>query len=376
MKIWIIGRDYPTVSNHMWGSFEFEQAKLLAEYGHNVSYISLTLSFFQRGDPRGFRQFEECGVNVFAWSKLYFPGKMGIYLPNYEDGCWKKLLDKAFTYTGMPEVIHIHYPTMIGSINEIENYRRMGAKLFVTEHWSRVLNNKLKTHEKKRMIYYASNANCYFSVGKPLQDAVRKMVNVTVPMQVMPNMVSPCFSPCSNNNHSNKAFVFIAIGRLSGVKQFDVIIQQFIQQFSENENIKLKIVGSGECWNNLKNIAKGNAQIEFTGALTQADVSKALANADALVSFSRYETFGVPVIEAWACGKPVIVSAQTAVSSYLNSDLGLAVNCDQPDQLGEAMKQMYMNINEYNSDKISTFAESNFSSEVIYKKLCAAYEMY
>ena len=32
MKIWIIGRDYPTVSNNGWGSFEFEQAKLLAKY--------------------------------------------------------------------------------------------------------------------------------------------------------------------------------------------------------------------------------------------------------------------------------------------------------------------------------------------------------
>ena len=123
MKIWVIGRGYPTTSNKMWGSFEFEQAKLLARNGHDVSYISLTLSFFDRKDPRGYRNFIEDNVNVHAYSHFYFPGKFGIYWEKFEDKCWAKILGKAQEVSGLPDVIHVHYPSMISSIREIEKYR-------------------------------------------------------------------------------------------------------------------------------------------------------------------------------------------------------------------------------------------------------------
>ena len=64
MKIWVIGRGYPTPENKMWGSFELEQAKMLARNGHDVSFIALTLSFFSRKDHRGIRSFVEDFVNI------------------------------------------------------------------------------------------------------------------------------------------------------------------------------------------------------------------------------------------------------------------------------------------------------------------------
>ncbi|WP_455618381.1 glycosyltransferase [Eisenbergiella sp.] len=376
MRIWIIGRDYPTVSNNGWGSFEFEQAKLLAKYNHEVSYISLTLSFFKRGDQRGFRYFEEAGVNIYTYSRLYFPGKAGIYLEEYEDNCWKNLLKKVSSSSGTPDVIHVHYPTMISSISLIEKYRNMGVKIFVTEHWSRVLKNTLKKHELKRMIYYASHANCFFTVGSSLQTAVHRIVDVTVPMDVIPNMVSPLFSLNISVNKNDKEFEFIMVGKLTASKQFDVVIRQFSEQFGGNKNVKLKIVGSGEDKNKLMKIAGKSEQIIFTGTLGLQDVAKEIAEADALISFSKYETFGVPIIEAWACGKPVIASTGTGVASYVNKDLGLIVAHDKTDQLRTAMDYIYKNIYTYNSQIISEFAMKNFSGETIYRKLFYSYEKY
>lgn len=78
MKIWIIGRGYPTTSSGMWGSFELEQARLLARKGYDVSYIALTLSFFDRKAPRGLRNFQNGGVKVYACSYFFCPGKAGM----------------------------------------------------------------------------------------------------------------------------------------------------------------------------------------------------------------------------------------------------------------------------------------------------------
>ena len=39
MRIWVIGRAYPSKSNGMMGNFEFEQAQMLASAGQDVTYI-------------------------------------------------------------------------------------------------------------------------------------------------------------------------------------------------------------------------------------------------------------------------------------------------------------------------------------------------
>ena len=104
MKIWVVGRGYPTPANKMWGSFELEQARLLARNGHDVSYIALTLSFFNRKDPRGMRIFDEDGVKVYAYSHLYFPGKFGVYWEGFEDKCWRLLYSKVEAVSGLPDI--------------------------------------------------------------------------------------------------------------------------------------------------------------------------------------------------------------------------------------------------------------------------------
>ena len=126
----------------------------------------------------------------------------------------------------------------------------------------------------------------------------------------------------------------------------------------------------------MKKIAGKSERIIFTGTLGLQDVAKEIAEADALISFSKYETFGVPIIEAWACGKPVIASAGTGVASYVNKDLGLIVAHDKTDQLRTAMDYIYKNIYTYNSQIISEFAMKNFSGETIYRKLFYSYENY
>lgn len=375
MKIWVVGRGYPTPANRMWGSFELEQAKLLARNSHDVSYIALTLSFFNRKDPRGMRFFVEDGVKVYAYSQLYFPGKFGIYWESFEDSCWRRLYSEAEKQSGLPDIIHIHYPSMLSGINVVEQYRKRGVKIFVTEHWSRVLINKLKKHERKRLKYYACRANCLACVGESLEKAISTIVTVAVPMEIIPNIVSPIFFKTPMEKNEND-FTFVTVGRLVPLKQFDVVIEQFLKMFKGNYNVRLKIIGSGDERSKLEGMCKGDQRILFLGEISLADVKKEIDKADALVSFSKYETFAVPVTEAWACGKPVIVSDKSGVASFVNNERGIVVSSDSHDNLGKALKKIYMKHDDYSSDKISDFAKKNFSDEAIMSKLDQMYRTY
>lgn len=375
MKIWVIGRGYPATSNGMWGSFELDQAKLLARGGNEVCYIALTLSFFKRREPRGFRRFEENGVSIYIYSQFYFPGKMGIYLEKFEDECWRRLLNEAEGELGMPELIHVHYPSMISSTYEINQYRQKGVKLFVTEHWSRVLINNLKKHEMIRLRYYGLHANCFISVGQQLLDAACCLTDISVPKEIIPDLASPLFRIAEKKKFSD-IFMFIIVGRLVPIKQFDLVIKQFIERFDGNDKVMLKVIGSGKARASLERIAVGCHQIQFTGALNPEDVAKEIAGADALISYSKYETFCVPVVEAWMCGKPAIISNKAGISSYMTKERGIEVPFDCPAQLGRAMIDMYHNYDKYDSEKIAGYAEHMFSEKTIYEKLIELYKKY
>lgn len=371
MKIWVVGRGYPTPDNRMWGSFELEQAKLLARYGHEVSYIALTLSFFNRKDSRGMRVFEEDGVSVIAYSHVYFPGKLGVYWERYEDNCWRRLFLEA-EKQGFPDLLHIHYPSMISSINVVDAYKRRGARIYVTEHWSRVLINNLKAHEFARLKYYARNANCFASVSEILEKSIKELTDVDVPTAIIPNIVSPVFFEKPQKVQSD-TFAFITVGRLVPLKQFDVVIDQFRSVFKNEERVILKIIGTGSERTKLESLCAGDKRISFLGEARLQKVADEMASSNALISYSKYETFAVPVAEAWASGNPTIVSDRSGIAPYVTSENGIVVKADSPFELGNAMRHVYDAYADYNPEQISSYARDRFCDQPIIKILESIY---
>lgn len=372
MKIWVIGRGYPTPANKMWGTFELEQAKLLARGGHEVSYIALTLSFFDRKDIRGLRAFTEDGVAVHVYSHFYFPGKLGVYLEKFEDGCWRKLFAQAEKQSGLPDLIHVHYPSMITSINEIAACQKRGVRIYATEHWSRVLVNNLKKHERRRLQFYTAQASCFASVSPALEKAVRELAEVRVPTRIIPNIISPLFFRAKAPAEKS-GFTYICVGRLVPLKQFDAVIRAFQQEFPEDQSARLVLIGTGSDRQKLLAMAEGDSRISLPGELPLEKVAEAIAAADVLVSFSRYETFAAPVAEAWACGRPVIVSEQSGIAPYVTAENGIVVSGERPEQLRRAMLSLRENYGKYRPQQISDYAAAHFNDEAVLAQLNAMY---
>lgn len=73
----------------------------------------------------------------------------------------------------------------------------------------------------------------------------------------------------------------------------------------------LLIVGDGPDRLKLETLARQlgiDADTRFVGAVPHADVPDWLSRLDVCVAASRHESFGVAVVEASACGRPVVVS--------------------------------------------------------------------
>ncbi|OXS61633.1 hypothetical protein B1A99_03175 [Cohnella sp. CIP 111063] len=118
--------------------------------------------------------------------------------------------------------------------------------------------------------------------------------------------VKPNFRSSHRNTSTpdNKAEFFLYVGRLSAEKGIKQLVQTWMLL---EEDKKLVIVGDGPDEQELKQIAKGKANIAFLGKRDSSSVMRHMAEARFLITPSVcYEGFPMAIIEAYSVGTPVI----------------------------------------------------------------------
>ena len=100
---------------------------------------------------------------------------------------------------------------------------------------------------------------------------------------------------------------FIAVGRLEEQKGFDILIKAFKSVVASHSNASLEIYGEGTQRGVLRKLIR-EFDLEESVTLKGAtkDISRAYAGADFFVLSSRFEGFGLVIVEAQAHGLPVV----------------------------------------------------------------------
>ena len=95
---------------------------------------------------------------------------------------------------------------------------------------------------------------------------------------------------------------------------------------------------------------------------------------DAFVLSSRYETFGVVLIEAMACGRPVIAPSGSGPDCIVTQDTGVLFPPDNLEQLSYQLLEMRNNFQKYDAYRIRQSCIDRFSEEVIVRRIVEVYE--
>jgi glycosyltransferase involved in cell wall biosynthesis len=100
---------------------------------------------------------------------------------------------------------------------------------------------------------------------------------------------------------NDKEDFFLLAGRLVPYKHAEVVIESF----AADPGRRLIVVGDGPEKDRVRNAAKGCTNIDFRGSVPQSVLIDLMQRARALV-FAAEEDFGITMVEAQACGTPVI----------------------------------------------------------------------
>lgn len=175
----------------------------------------------------------------------------------------------------------------------------------------------------------------------PTRFAREKFIQSGLPahkIRVKPHFVYP--DPGARETAGNYA---LFVGRLSADKGVTVLLEAW-QQLAE---IPLKIVGDGPLKSELQKYVQTRSlsQVELLGWQSRDRVYSLMKGAYCLIFPSQlYETFGRVIVEAFACGLPVISSNLGALAETVeNGRTGLYFTPGNPDDLAVKVARAWRN---------------------------------
>jgi glycosyltransferase involved in cell wall biosynthesis len=136
-----------------------------------------------------------------------------------------------------------------------------------------------------------------------------------------------------------------AVGTVEPRKNLRLLIQALrILKFTASLDSPLLVVGASG-WKNsslfseIRSAGLTENEIRFLGYIPDADMPKFYAGSQLFLFPSLYEGFGLPPVEAMACGAPVIASNAPCMPEILG-DASMLVPYDQPEVIASAIKQL------------------------------------
>jgi glycosyltransferase involved in cell wall biosynthesis len=124
-------------------------------------------------------------------------------------------------------------------------------------------------------------------------------------------------------------------------KGLDVLLHALRRLQCMNLSLKLVLVGDGPLRQQLQMLAASlgiKDKVEFLGQRGRADVVELLRGCEVFVLPSRSEPFGIAIIEALACGKPVVATSVGGIPEIIeNRKNGILVEPNNPNALAEGL---------------------------------------
>lgn len=172
--------------------------------------------------------------------------------------------------------------------------------------------------------------------------------------------------------------IILYLGRLNKIKAPDLLIKSFAELSNEMEGVKLVMVGPDDgCMENLNHLLRSKDledKVLFTGPLYNQDKLEAYVDADIYVLPSLYETFPNTVIEACACGTPVVITDRCGISQMIADTVGIVVEYDK-NSLKDGLIHLLVDdeLREKFEARCSDFVEEHFNIHNVIDSLESIY---
>ena len=318
---------------------------------------------------------EEKVTENFIIYIYYYPSIKGILSPVINGvkrfSALRKMYNKIFADSS-PDLVHVHVAYPAG-LFALYLKKRKGLEYIISEHDGIYMPGYDNYHvpgkfEKKMVPVIYKNAKKIHTVSKSLGNALVDLKLANTKPIVIPNVVNTDVFQYREKERSN-IFRFIHISSLINQKNPEGMLMAISLVKKERSDLVLKIIGPAK--EKFKKMVKDlslEKEVAFMGEIPYADVAKEIGNSDAMIHFTRYETFGCVIAESLCCGVPVIVSDLDVTRELVTDGVsGLLVEENKVNDLAEKILFFMKTEFKINSQKIATENQEKFKYDRVGK---------
>ncbi|MBI2730577.1 MAG: glycosyltransferase [Sphingobacteriales bacterium] len=306
-------------------------------------------------------------VIYYHTTNLILPSFDRMYSFRKYQQLFKREILEYIAENGKPHLVHVHV-TMNAGILAVWLKENYNIPFVVTEHWSGLLPEANDNFYTKpfwfKLIWkkIISNALSISTVSFYLKENVSKITPITNCV-VIPNVVDTGIFFPEVKKSTEDQFSLIHITRMDYQKNPEAVWKGFFEAASFGYSFKVLVYTD-----DVVKAEMFTAKYKLTNYVTikpevpQAELAIAMQHANALILFSKYETFGCVVAEANACGVPVIVSDIPVMHELVQEGVnGVFAASDNARSLGKIIVECVQQKYNFNKKLIADTAYAKYN---------------
>ncbi len=325
--------------------------KLLKERGHNVIFIGAR-------DSEHREDSEHHLVKTYRFRSIPVPKSYGwnLAFPTVSE------LKKVFLAEKI-NLVHIILP-MSGAIVAVRAARALGIKIVAHSHsqpenlfmdMPKIIQPPLHKLWNKYLNWLYSKAEVVIYPSELARSLLHDLNKKDQPWKIISNGINlKEFHPmhignfCERFDIPKHSVKLLFVGRLFPEKSVDTLVKAMPFILKEHPDTHLLIAGAGHLRNKLENLActlRVDKHTTFLGLISEEDKILAYNACDIFILPSFAELEGMVVLEAMACGKPIIISdAKMSASRFLVNGNGLLFKTGEPKSLAHQALELISDV--------------------------------
>lgn len=242
-----------------------------------------------------------------------------------------------------PDLVNAHYATGYGLLARLVGFRSTLLSVWGSDVYD---------FPKKSFLHrwlLKGNLQAASAVGSTSHCMARKTAETFQHslMFITPFGIDENIFSCKEIAREKTKLVIGTVKTLSSTYGIDTLIEAFafvVRRYPNPNQLVLEITGCGSELDSLRTLALKldvEKQVLFHGAVSHESVPKLLNRLDIYVALSRLESFGVAILEASSCERPVVVSdAEGCAEVTIDGVTGFVVPRDNPQAAADAILKL------------------------------------
>jgi len=295
-------------------------SKYLSRRGYDVTILTTDYQI----DAGYISELQKEGVTVVALKSLF---NYCLFIPSPDIETWLKKNIQGY------DLVHLHGARSYQNIHVAKYARKYGVPYIIQSHGSILCINGRETLKNAYDLMWGNktyeSASKFIALNNREKEQYLQFKIPESKIYEIPNGIDleelvelpevgyfrGKFKIESSEN------VILYLGRLHKIKGLDLLLDGFYEILKEKTDIKLVITGPDDGYQeqiqSKIHLLGIQDHVILTGPLYGKDKFGAYLDADIYILPSIYETFPNTVLEAWACGKPVIVTKGCGIADYV-----------------------------------------------------------